>query len=691
MQARITDLTREEEKIIYNSSMYVASMDPLYRSIDTLLRESGVDDPNQLPPHLKQQYDGIKYSLQMMEDQLYSIGTLVSSISIQVYKSPEVGIELRTLFGVLIRHLYELGIYKTTFLSMFIQLSFGTRSKTDYLMELLHDERVYQYMKSEIEGSVENHVLLAPIMPVVAKNDWNLFVEKYEPLYFLLNAPSGNAYSYASQVYEAASKHPKSILPYLKEAINGLVVTAEKEKSESKEQHILNSVFNLVNSNPEALFNSPDSSDLLDKLNKIAPIIFDTNKPVMTEIFSIGEKLKESNEADLSFEDGEYLLMVEYNGKKKKIKEKSNHTLASLLQVVFEKYQIEEDCSNLNNLYDKGYIVEYFENGINDWIEFEWIEDIPKTPSVAKIRITKEKVENEQMEQIVERNTNIQLVNEKYQILKRLGKGGFGTVYLANNFSDVIPTLAALKYIEIDSVINFNRSMREGIQMLQLDHPNIAKIFDVFEVQSSDIGLMGVETKRYLCFAMPYYSHGDLYDLVKNAPHILTPIMIRSIMKQLMESLAYLHDEMSIVHRDIKPQNVLIDSINIAAKTLKPILSDFGLAKTLLKTETQIAGTASYMSPEMTTRKGYDLKTDVWSMGVMFYQLVSVGDFVTDVKGKILENDVNYLRSQINRAWSSGSDADIETISVLTGLTFDMLKIDPDERLSSNEILQRLQ
>lgn len=427
MEARLNDLTPEEEKIIYNSSMYVASMEPLYKSRDSILRESGCSDPNQLPPIQKQLYDAANSSLKMMEDQLFSVGTLVSSVSMQMHKSPDVGIELRTLFRVLIRHLDRLGMFKTTFLAMFIQLTFGTRSKTDFLVELLHDERVYQYLKLEIESTVENHVLLAPIMPALANNDWSLFVEKFEPLYFTLNATSGNAYSYAAKVYEAVSKHPDRVLPYLKEAINALQATSEKEKSETKEQHLLNCIFNLVNANPEALFNGPDSSELIDKINKITPLLFDTNKTVMTEIFSIGEKLKESNANDLSFEDGEYLLMVEYNGKKKKIKEKSNQTLASLLKVIFEKCQIEEDCSDLNHLYDKGYIVEYFENGINDWVELEWIEDIPKTPSVAKIRIIKEKVENEQMEQIVERNTNIQLVNEKYQILKRLGKGGFGT------------------------------------------------------------------------------------------------------------------------------------------------------------------------------------------------------------------------------------------------------------------------
>lgn len=100
------------------------------------------------------------------------------------------------------------------------------------------------------------------------------------------------------------------------------------------------------------------------------------------------------------------------------------------------------------------------------------------------------------------------------------------------------------------------------------------------------------------------------------------------------------------------------------------------------------------MSPEMTSRKGYDLKTDVWSMGVMFYQLVSVGDFITDVKGKIIENDTDYLRTQIQRAWSSSSGssaADMEIISVLADITFEMLKVNPDERLSANEVLQKLQ
>ena len=95
------------------------------------------------------------------------------------------------------------------------------------------------------------------------------------------------------------------------------------------------------------------------------------------------------------------------------------------------------------------------------------------------------------------------------------------------------------------------------------------------------------------------------------------------------------------------------------------------------------------MSPEMISRKGYHLKTDVWSMGVMFYQMLSA-DFATDVKGKVNEGDIKFLRTQIERAWNKDQQHDMEIISLLANVTFQMLTIDPNERPSALEVFEQL-
>ncbi|EFC40351.1 hypothetical protein NAEGRDRAFT_81029 [Naegleria gruberi] len=675
-----------ELKAIVSSSPMSSSLQPIQRQLDLILQQNNCQTRDELPSTVAFTFDSLKTTLDLYMDNIFTINSIISSV-LQVMALGKVTDDLRLVVKVLLRHCHLIEKQDSniiTLFSLFIQMAFGTQEKIDLLLDILRNDNMNQLV-IKYGASETSKAVLGAVYPTLAKVDFKMFFQRYSKVYFAAKLPATVCASYCAQVYKEAAKYPEYVEPFIEEAVVTLGDLI-KLRNEPIERLFCNGLYNMVKDNPEKFFNSEKYDFYETSINESKKLLFDSNKTYIEELFDLKKNLQSGDDDSQAGED--FILLIEFNGKKKKTKESGNITFALLVKSILEKFQIQEEHQSMNELFDRGVIVEYFEDSINDWVELERIEDIPRSPKVAKIRIIKEEIQVNQISQIIERNTNIQLVNDKYQILKRIGKGGFGSVYSANAYSstETKPSLCALKYIEIDSIVNFNRSMREGIQMLQLDHANIARISDVFEVQSSDIGIMGVETKRYLCFAMPLYSHGDLYELVKNQSQIITEKLLGSIMKQLMDSLTYLHEEYSIVHRDIKPQNVLIESIDLANKTLKPILSDFGLAKTLLKTETQVAGTASYMSPEMSSRRGYNLSTDIWSMGVMFYQLLSF-DFNTDVKGKVQNGEFDFLTTQIERTWSG---QDLEIITSLKKLTFDMLNLDPDSRPTAKQAFEAL-
>ena len=138
----------------------------------------------------------------------------------------------------------------------------------------------------------------------------------------------------------------------------------------------------------------------------------------------------------------------------------------------------------------------------------------------------------------------------------------------------------------------------------KVEHPNIARIIDL-KRDSTEVHIV-----------MDYFEEGDLFDYVTTRE--LTEDHIASIMYQLLYAVNYLHDN-GIVHRDIKLENVLIES----KEECKVMLADFGFAAKVptgiekqLKTQ---LGTDWYMAPEILEKKPYDTKVDVWSLGVVAF------------------------------------------------------------------------
>jgi serine/threonine protein kinase len=194
-----------------------------------------------------------------------------------------------------------------------------------------------------------------------------------------------------------------------------------------------------------------------------------------------------------------------------------------------------------------------------------------------------------------------------YKILKELGHGGMGKVYLAEDLQ--LKRQVALKFLP-QELIRDNETRARFVYEAQaassLDHPNIGTIFEINESDENPF------------IAMAYYDGGTLLDKIKQED--LTIEQIVKIAMCIAEGLQKAHHK-NIVHRDIKPANILFSEDG------EPKVIDFGLAKflgqsVLSRTGTTV-GTIAYMSPEQTMGKKIDQRTDIWALGVLLYEMLA--------------------------------------------------------------------
>ena len=204
---------------------------------------------------------------------------------------------------------------------------------------------------------------------------------------------------------------------------------------------------------------------------------------------------------------------------------------------------------------------------------------------------------------------------EGYEILGRLGKGGMGTVWRAIQLSTkrevALKLLGHKRRTSGKARIRFER---EVMLSAQLTHPNIARIYDS--------GLL--RGQYYYVMELVEGVHLDEYVQSKN----LDPFAILCLMHKVCHAIERAHD-LGIVHRDLKPSNILVTSDG------EPHVLDFGLAKAYagedwnmtLSVDGEVVGTPAYMSPEQAEGcvKDVDERTDVYSLGVILYQLLTGG------------------------------------------------------------------
>jgi serine/threonine protein kinase len=195
----------------------------------------------------------------------------------------------------------------------------------------------------------------------------------------------------------------------------------------------------------------------------------------------------------------------------------------------------------------------------------------------------------------------------RYQIIEELGKGGMGVVYKASDTklkrTVALKSIAPLVLAEEEIKIRF---VREAQSAAALNHPNICTVYEIDETEGRSF------------ISMEYIEGQNLRDKVKTRPLKLDEALDIAI--QVAEGLRHAHEE-DIVHRDIKSANIMVKK-NGQAKIM-----DFGLAKlagsTFITKEGTTMGTIAYMSPEQARGESMDYRTDIWSVGVVLYEIIS--------------------------------------------------------------------
>ena len=226
----------------------------------------------------------------------------------------------------------------------------------------------------------------------------------------------------------------------------------------------------------------------------------------------------------------------------------------------------------------------------------------------------------------------------RYQVEKELGKGAMGVVYLGRdpkiNRVVAIKTMALSQEFEEDELKDVKeRFFREAETAGRLNHPNIVTIFDAGE--EHDLAYIAMEFLKGKDL-VPYTKPGNLMPIAK----------LMDIAARVADALSYAHQN-SVVHRDIKPANIMYEPESDSAK-----VTDFGIARITDSSRTKtgmVLGTPSYMSPEQLAGKKIDGRSDLFSLGVMLFQMASgklpfEGDSMAQLMFKIANEAHPHIR-----------------------------------------------
>ena len=197
---------------------------------------------------------------------------------------------------------------------------------------------------------------------------------------------------------------------------------------------------------------------------------------------------------------------------------------------------------------------------------------------------------------------------DNYDVIKQLGKGGYGKVYEVRN--KTTKELRACKHLSKLDIKNLQKFLKEIEILKKLDHPNIIKLYEVFE------------SERSLYLIMEECKGGEIFDKIIERiqnKQMYSERDAANIIQQVMSCIHYCHNH-NICHRDLKPENLLyLNSGSERDNRIKVI--DFGLSQYSNKLQTKV-GTAYYVSPEI-LKGNYTQLCDIWSAGVILYILLS--------------------------------------------------------------------
>ena len=229
-----------------------------------------------------------------------------------------------------------------------------------------------------------------------------------------------------------------------------------------------------------------------------------------------------------------------------------------------------------------------------------------------------------------------QKINDRYEVIKSIGEGGMANVYLA--YDTILDRRVAVKVLRGDLSNDekfVRRFQREALSASSLSHPNIVEMYDVGE----DNGIYYI--------VMEYIEGKTLKQLIKKRGALTLSEAI-DIMLQITDGISQAHDSY-IIHRDLKPQNIMIKEDG----TIK--ITDFGIAMALNSTQltqtNSVMGSVQYLPPEQASGKGSTIRSDIYSMGILFYEILTgtlpfKGDNAVEIALKQMRDEIPSVRKK---------------------------------------------
>ena len=230
-----------------------------------------------------------------------------------------------------------------------------------------------------------------------------------------------------------------------------------------------------------------------------------------------------------------------------------------------------------------------------------------------------------------------QKISDRYQIVKSIGEGGMANVYLA--YDTILDRNVAVKVLRGDLANDekfVRRFQREALAASSLSNPNIVEVYDV-----------GEDNGEYY-IVMEYIEGKHLKQLIKKRGKLSVSEAV-DIVLQITEGLTVAHDSY-IIHRDIKPQNIMVLENGLVK------ITDFGIAMAMNSTQltqtNSVMGSVHYLPPEQASGKGSSLQSDIYSIGILFYELLTgklpfKGENAVEIALKHLKESLPSIRDEV--------------------------------------------